>query len=216
MNWMTASILAGVVAASAPLLMVESLPATRSTAHLATARRRLFIATCVAIAVHLGWLYLDRSSVSRGDRSLAVSTYAVIAFAVLFIALAYPILRALPRPAEASVQRISVFRAPQDLPVLLVTSAGAAAVFLSPNGLGYRLKGALILGAGLTLYFLGRPRAVRTFAASAVVAAIAFYVNWSNPWHRTIGVASQVAIGVVGFVWCAHLLVRPNSSGDAA
>jgi hypothetical protein len=126
---MTARVLAGVVAAGAPLLMVLSFPAVRTAAHVATTRRRVVIATCVAIAVHLGWLYLDRFAVSRGQRSLAVSVYAVIAFGVLFIALAYPILRTLPGPAERPKPQVAVVRAPQDVPVLLVTMAGVAAVF---------------------------------------------------------------------------------------
>jgi len=67
-----------------------------------------------------------------------------------------------------------------------------------------------MIAAALTLYFFGRPRALRTFLATVAAAAITLFIEWETPWQRTIGVTSQLAVGVLGFIWCARLLTWPR------
>ena len=211
---MVASVLASIAGAGGPLLMVESVPGVHGIPRLVTQRRRLWAATLIAILVLLAWLYVDRAAVSSGQRSLAVTLAAVGAFAILFACFAYPVLRAVQTARATGPQQIShwvpVFRARTDAPVIFLFAAALAGTLLSPNDIGYRLKGAGMVAAGLTLYFLGQPRAPRKFLTFIVAAAITLFAQWEDPLQRTIGVTSQLAVSALGFVWCAHLLTRPH------
>ena len=102
------------------------------------------------------------------------------------------------------------FRASTDVPVLFLFAAAFVSALLSPNDIGYQLKGAGMIGVALTLYFLGEPRAPWTFLAFIGGAIITLFAQWENPLQRTIGIASQLAIGLIGFVWCAQILTRPD------
>lgn len=211
MNWIVARVLASVAGASAPLLMVESVSATHGSTDLGLRRRRLWSATLIAVCLLLAWLYVDRSAVAAGPRSLAVTVAAASTFAILFSGLAYPALRVVQAAAPRQASRwVPVFRVRADVPVLFLCAAALAGAMISPNDLGYRLKGAGMVLAALTLYFLGRPRAPRTFLAFVGAAAITLFAKWEDPWQRTIGIASQLAVGALGFVWCARLLTRPD------
>ncbi len=212
MNWMVASILASLAAASAPLLMVESTPDVRKIASLASRRRRLWMATLLVIVALMAWLFADRSAVAAGQRSLGVAAAAVGAFTLVFAGFAYPVLQAVhaarattPRPPQPWMP---LFSARTDAPVLLLFAAAIVGVLLSPNDLGYRIKGGGMVAAALTLYFLDRPRAPWTFLAFVGAGAITLFAQWEDPWQRTIGVASQLAVAVLGFVRCARLLTR--------
>jgi len=214
-NWMVASILASVAGAGGPLLMVESV---RQLAHhnpnLDRQRRRLWVATLIVFLAQLAWLYGDRAAVGAGHRSLAVATVSAGAFAMLFVFVAYPALQtvhaALAAAPSQPPRSVPIFRARADVPVVLLFGAALVGALLSPNDLGYRLKGTGMIAAALTLYFFGRPRALRTFLGTVVAAAITLFIEWEIPWQRTIGMTSQLAVGVLGFIWCARLLTWPR------
>lgn len=214
MNWMVASVLASIAGASAPLLMVESIPDVRRMASLASRRRQLWVATLLVIVVLMVWLFADRTAVAAGQRSLRVTAAAAGAFTLLFAVFAYPVLQAV-QVARANTPRplprwVPLFRMRTDAPVIMLFAAALVGALLSPNDLAYRIKGGGMVAAALTLYFLGQPRAPRTFLAFVGAAAITLFAHWEDPWQRTIGVASQLAVAAIGFVWCALLLTRAD------
>jgi hypothetical protein len=214
MNWIVASVRACVAGATAPLLMVESIPDVRRMASLTSRRRQLWVATLLMVFGLGAWLYADRTAIAAGERSLRVTVGAVGAFTSLFAVFAYPALRAVQvarsttaRPLPRSVP---LFRSGMDAPAIMLFAAAVVGVLLSPNDFGYRIKGGGIIVSALTLYFLGQPRAPRTFLAFISAAAVTLFAQWEDPWQRTIGVASQLVVAAIGFVWCARLLTRAD------
>jgi hypothetical protein len=215
MNWMQVSIAALLIAIGGPLLMVESTPGVRGLATLERRRRVLRILTGVALLLASGYLIADRHAVSAGSRSFVVTGLAAALFLGLFLSLGLPLLHAAARatrqPALRDFLSPGILRGAWDAPVLLALAASLAALAFSPNDLGYRVKGvAIILGCG-AIYFMGRPRAPRTFVLCAAAGAFTLFAQWPVPWQRTLGILAQLSVGVVGFVWCARLLVRSPS-----
>ncbi|MGH7718240.1 MAG: hypothetical protein ACREON_05280 [Gemmatimonadaceae bacterium] len=141
-----------------------------------TARRRLWTATLVSILAGIACLYLDRAAVSAGHRSWIVATVAAGLFAILFGALAYPIVRVVQgwarsagaRPAAPSVP---AFCARFDVPVLLLGFASVPAIMFSPNDFGYRLKGAGRAAPGAA-FDIGRGRRVDLILSVVLVLCV--------------------------------------------
>jgi hypothetical protein len=224
MNWMLFSAEALLIAVGGPLLMVESVPVVRALSALDRRRRTRRAWTGVALVLAGIYLGLDRVAISAGTRSLVVLILAVGFFLALLVALGYPILHDAARaerppsgPREAAPPLLGF---PWDIPVLLVLLAGLAAFAVSPNDLGYRIKGAGIVVGGGALYLLGRPRARLTFFLCAISGTLTLFVHWQVPWQRALRAFGQLTVGIVGLVWCAHLIVRmageSGSSREAA
>jgi len=158
--------------------------------------------------------------VSAGTRSLVVMSLAGTLFLALLGAMGYPILHdaahASPRTVERSEASLPVLSVRWDAPVLLLLAASVAAFAVSPNDLGYRIKGAGIIIAGGALYFLGRPRAPLTFLLCAASGALTLFVQWQVPWQRALGAVGQLSVGLVGLVWCARLIFRMAAEGNAS
>ena len=103
---------------------------------------------------------------------------------------------------------------------LLVLAALAA----SPNGAGYRIKGAVLLAAGAIFFLLavsrirGRtealdPRAAQTllaglgyFSVFATVAILMLMLNFRDPVERATGAAAQLVAGAVGLYGCVRYI----------
>jgi hypothetical protein len=218
MNWMLASIAASLFGAGGPLFMVESIPSVRRLPDLERPRRSLRIATAVALLLVGVWFALDHVAVSAGERSFVVAGVSAALFFILFIALGYPILHRAARalPGHRETPTAPLLGARLDVPVLIMLLASAAAFAVSPNDLGHRTKGVAIVMAGVVLYFLGRPRAPRTFLLFALSGAITLFAQWHVPWQSAVGALSQLSVGVVGLAWCARLLMRYASEGSEA
>lgn len=215
MTWLLGSIAASLIAGCGPLLMVESVSAIRRLPILDAPRRRLRVATAIALSLVGTWLVIDRDAVAAGMRSFPVAGVAATMFAVLFVTLGYPILqRAAVTPGliPPSTPSAALLRSRWDAAVLVALLASLAAFGMSPNDLGYRIKGLAIVLAGGALYFLGRPRASGTFGFCAFAGAVTLFAQWEVPWQRAVGTMSQLSVGVIGLVWCARVIVRSESA----
>lgn len=210
MNWMLHSLSAGIIATCGPLLMVESIPAARRSPGLAGERRRLRSATGAGLLLFALWLVVDRTAMSAGARSLPVAAASALLFVAIFTAVGYPLLqRAAQNPeaqAESTTPTIPFLRATLDIPALALLLVAAGGFVISPNDLGYRMKGAGIIAAGVAAYFLDRPRAPRTLMVCVIAGGITLFAQWQVPWQRTVGAVWQLAVGVLGFALCARVL----------
>jgi hypothetical protein len=218
MNWMLVSIAALLIAISGPLLMVESTPQVRTLAGLYRRRQLLRLWTVAALLAACAYLVSDRQAISLGSRSIVVAGLAAALFFALLLSLGLPILHEAARatPASRDIPSPGVLGGPWDVPVLVALATSLAGFAFAANDLGYRTKGLAIILAGGAVYFMGRPRAPRTFVLCAAVGAFTLFAQWYVPWQRTLGVVAQLSVGVVGLVWCARLLVRSTAEASEA
>ena len=240
MDWLSASIGATIVVSGAPLLLGEVFARAGGgwPEGGQRSRRALWAATgAVWLAFGL-WFLLDRPAVAAGERPFAVAIANLLAFAFLFFAFAARAFSLDHRQREGATPAESppVSSAPADhlAPselraartfVSFALLLGAALLFTSDNDIGYRLKGALMQGAGAAFFLLvlhrmrqpasdpSRPLAIGTllsalgyFTVFLTAAVLTLTLDWETRSHRWLGVGSQLASGVLGLIACARFL----------
>lgn len=234
MDWLFASAVAAAIGTAGPLLVAAAvlhqtgLAGSGGNIERWRALRRLRLATAASLLPFAVWFWLDRTAIMQGRRSFVVAGAVVLCFAVLFVRWAWPVIAMAGQPASGAegppprrsarppvpdgIRRITF------LLVGLLLALAIAAVLTSTHDLGYRLKSALMLVAGMVFFAVELRRAGSSpdaralasaflyFLALLTVAVITVTLDWTVTAHRILGVIAQAGAGVLGLVGCARIL----------
>lgn len=171
MEWFTVSVITTIVISGAPLFFAEVWARFVYDAELRRYHRQLRFATVAVWAAFALWFWLDYRAVAAGQRPFAVAVVNILAFIILFLALAVRVL-SLSRRHYAKLH--SDGQTTDYLPVrkplveylssktllavyvfVAISLISVLAVWLtSTNSIGYRAKGMLLFIAGAAFFYL--------------------------------------------------------------